>query len=103
MNIDVKKNKNKEKDFIAVEASNGFDVNRLSGIKNIESTYILNKANNVLTRKTESEIKQYFSKSKDELISILKKAKQARKPVLVHVLTQKGKGYLHIGTQLPGA
>lgn len=72
MNIDVKKNKNKEKDFIAVEASNGFDVNRLSGIKNIESTYILNKANNVLTKKTESELKQYFTKSKDELISILK-------------------------------
>ena len=79
MEIDIKKNKNKELDFLSVEKSDGFNVNRLQGIKNIESTYFLNKANNILTKKTETELKQYFSKNKDELISILKQILEINK------------------------
>ena len=79
MEIDVKKNNRKEFDFLSIENSNSFNVNRLPGIKNIGSTYILNKANNVLIKKNEVELKQYFSKNKEELISILKEILEINK------------------------
>lgn len=72
MEIDAKKNNRNEFDFLSIENSNSFNVNRLQGVKNIGSTFLLNKSNNVLTKKNEVELKQYFSKNKEELISILK-------------------------------
>lgn len=79
MEIDVKKNINKDFEFISVEGSNSFDVNKLQGVKNVGSTFILNKSNNVLTKKTELELKQYFSKNREELISILKQILEINK------------------------
>lgn len=79
MEIDVKKNINKDFEFISVEGSNNFDVNKLQGVKNIGSTFILNKTNNVLTKKTETELKQYFSRNREELISILKQILEINK------------------------
>ena len=72
MEIDAKKNNRNEFEFLSIENSNSFNVNRLQGVKNIGSTFLLNKSNNVLTKKNEVELKQYFSKNKEELISILK-------------------------------
>ena len=72
MEIDIKKNDKNEFELLAIENSGSYNVNKLYGVKNIGSTYILNKSNNVLTKMNEVELKQYFSKNKEELISILK-------------------------------
>lgn len=79
MEINGKKNGNKDYEFLSVEGSNSFDMNKLPNVKSIGSVYFLNKENNVLTRKSETELKQFFTKSKDELISVLKQITEINK------------------------
>lgn len=73
MEIDIKKSNNSV-DYISTETTSKFDVNKLRDIEKVGSVYIMNEKNSVLTKKSETELKQYFTKSKNELISVLNEA-----------------------------
>lgn len=73
MEIDLKRN-GKKVEYLSTEKSSQFDVNKLEGVKRVESVYLMKESDSSLSRVSESELKTYFTKNKNELIKILNEA-----------------------------
>lgn len=73
MEIDVKRSNNKV-NYISTETTTDFNVNKLDGVEKVDSVYLYNEKTNSLNKKSEREIKRYFTQSKDELLTILNEA-----------------------------
>lgn len=73
MEIDLKRT-NDNIEYISTETSTKYDVNKLRLNKSVDALYLMKDNDSSLTKITETELKSYFTKNKNELISILHEA-----------------------------
>lgn len=93
MEIDLKRT-NDNIEYISTETSTKYDVNKLRLNKSVDALYLMKDNDSSLTKITETELKSYFTKNKNELISILHEAIGINKNDFLRYYSEIVKNYI---------